>query len=258
MAAQSSGLEQALRRVEPMVTSLVRSAREVGGRMSDAAKENARALRRRWVERVYPELVRRAELLRGFAINRGREWFGRGREWFEPGREWFRRENGAERARMVPRTLATNLAAEVRRPAGVTIIGILTFGGAGMLALGSCAFFFVAVMALTGGDGLDPVSASMAGMGIAGGFSLLVLSGVAGCLAVGVLELQEWARTVSIGCMAVGIGCAVVSVFAFVGYREMPVAPVVLGHVMVIGGASWMLEYLARPGVRRVFRAATA
>jgi hypothetical protein len=66
------------------------------------------------------------------------------------------------------------------RPAGVTLIAITTFAGAAILALGSFAFFFVAVMAISGGDGGDPVPAAIAGMGVAGGFSLLVLAGVAG------------------------------------------------------------------------------
>ena len=251
MAAQSSELKQALKQVEPILASFVRTAKEVGGRMDGAMEEYAHALRRRWVEHLYPTLRARAEHLHRYAIARGREWFVRGRE-------WFRQKNEKERAHVVRRRLATNLVGAVRRPAGVTIIGILTFGGAGILALGSFVFFFVAVMALTGGDGLDPVSASIAGMAIAGGFSLLVLAGVAGCLAVGVLELQEWARTVSIGCMAVGIGCAVVSVIAFAGYGVMPLLPMVACHVAVIAAAGWMLEYLARPGVRRVFQAATA
>ena len=67
-------------------------------------------------------------------------------------------------------------------------------------------------MAISGGDGGDPVSAPIAGMGVAGGFSLLVLAGVAGCLALGVLKLREWARIVSIGCIALGIVCTILSI----------------------------------------------
>jgi len=51
----------------------------------------------------------------------------------------------------------------MKRPAGVTIIAIATFVGAAILAVGSCIFFFVAIMAISGGDGGDPVSASIAG-----------------------------------------------------------------------------------------------
>jgi hypothetical protein len=66
----------------------------------------------------------------------------------------------------------------MKRPIGVTIIAILTFFGATILALGSCAFFFVAFMAMTGVDAAEPISVAIVGMAIAGGFSLLVLSGV--------------------------------------------------------------------------------
>jgi hypothetical protein len=46
----------------------------------------------------------------------------------------------------------------MKRPIGVTIIAVLTFCGATILTLGSVAFFFVAVMGMTGGDAGEPVS----------------------------------------------------------------------------------------------------
>jgi hypothetical protein len=141
----------------------------------------------------------------------------------------------------------------MKRPAGVTIIAIATFSGAAILALGSFAFFFVAVMAISGGDGGDPVSAAIAGMGVAGGFSLLVLAGVAGCLALGVLQLCEWARILAISCIAIGIACTVVSILTFVGYPVVPLAPMILGHILVIGAAGWSIAYLARPEVKQAF-----
>ena len=58
----------------------------------------------------------------------------------------------------------------MKRPIGVTIIAALTFFGAAALALGSFAFFVVAVMGMTGGDARDPASVAIAGMGVAGGF----------------------------------------------------------------------------------------
>jgi hypothetical protein len=141
----------------------------------------------------------------------------------------------------------------MQRPAGVTIIAIATFAGAAILALGSLAFFFVAVMAVSGGDGGDPVSASIAGMGVAGGFSLLVLAGVAGCLALGVLQLCEWARILAISCIAIGILCTVVSILTFVGYPVVPIAPMIFVHALVIGAAGWSIAYLAKPDVKQAF-----
>jgi hypothetical protein len=140
-----------------------------------------------------------------------------------------------------------------KRPAGVTVIAIATFAGAAILALGSLAFFFVAVMAVSGGDGGDPVSASIAGMGVAGGFSLLVLAGVAGCLALGVLQLCEWARILAISCIGIGILCTIISILTFVGYPVVPLGPMIFVHSVVIGAAGWSIAYLAKPDVKQVF-----
>jgi hypothetical protein len=141
----------------------------------------------------------------------------------------------------------------MKRPAGVTIIAIATFAGAAILALGAVAFFFVAVMAIGGGDGGDPVSASIAGMGVAGGFSLVVLAGVAGCLALGVLQLCEWARILAISCIGIGILCTIISILTFIGYPVVPLGPMIFVHSLVIGAAGWSIAYLAKPDVKQAF-----
>jgi hypothetical protein len=141
----------------------------------------------------------------------------------------------------------------VKRPTGVTIIAVLTFFGAAVLALGSITFFFVAVLGMTGGDGGDPVSVAIAGMGVAGGFSLLILASVGGCLAIGVLELQEWARIVSIASIAAAIGCTILSLFAFRRYVVIPVVPSIVFHLLVMATSVWMLAYLLRLRVKHAF-----
>jgi hypothetical protein len=146
----------------------------------------------------------------------------------------------------------------MKRPIGVTIIAVLTFFGATILALSSVAFFFVAVMGMTGGDSGEPVSVAISGMGLAGGFSLLVLGGVAACLAMGVLELREWARVVSITSIGAGIGCTILSLFAFRGYAVIPVVPSIVCHLFVLTTAGWMLAYLLHPQVKQVFSVATS
>ena len=146
----------------------------------------------------------------------------------------------------------------MKRPAGVTIIAVLTFFGAALLALGSIAFFFVAVMVMTGGDAGDPISVAITGMGVAGGFSMLVLAGGAACLTIGVVQLSEWARIASIASIAVGIGCTIFSLFALKGYLVIPVLPSILCHLLVMATAVWMLAYLLLPRVRQVFGALTA
>ncbi|MGA8142324.1 MAG: hypothetical protein WB987_00355 [Candidatus Acidiferrales bacterium] len=257
MAAQPPGLRSTFRQtVDAGTTRLVRTAhsvwtrgandpiaRELKTRIQQFAENSPRLLRSAG-RRLYATLLRWAK----FLLSYGAAVRDRVRQ----------RIQSSQLNESESRPAAIRHLAEIERPTGVTVIAIFTFIGAGILALGSFGFFFVAIMALTGGDVGDPVSASIAGMGVAGGFSLLVLAGVAGCLAVGVLELQEWARIVSIASIAVGIGCTIVSIFAFAGNAGVPVVPVVLGHVLVIGAAAWMIEYLARPGVRQAFRTATA
>ena len=146
----------------------------------------------------------------------------------------------------------------MKRPAGVTIIAILTFCAATILAVGSIAFFVVAVMGVTGADSGDAVSVTIAGMGVAGGFSLLVLAGIAVCLALGVLELREWARLVSIASIAVGMGCTILSLTVFRGYVLVPAVPSLVCHSLVMAMAVWMLAYLLLPRVKDAFGTATA
>ena len=145
----------------------------------------------------------------------------------------------------------------VRRPIGVTVIAVLTFLGAAILALGAVGFFFVAFLGMTGGDSGDPASVAIAGLGVAGGFSLLVLSGVAGCLAIGVLELREWARIVSVASIAASIGFTILSLFAVRRYVVLPAVPSIYCHLLVVTTAVWMLAYLLLPRVKQVFGAVT-
>jgi hypothetical protein len=145
----------------------------------------------------------------------------------------------------------------MRRPIGVTIIAVLAFFGAAILALGAAGFFFVAYLGMTGGDSGDPASVAIAGMGVAGGFSLLVLAGVAGCLAIGVLELREWARIVSVASIAAGIGFTILSLFAVKRYVVLPAVPSIYCHLLVVTTAVWMLAYLLLPRVKQVFAAVT-
>ena len=82
---------------------------------------------------------------------------------------------------------------------------VLTFSGAMILALGSFAFFLVSVMVATGDERGEPVSVAIAGMAVAGGFSLLILAGVAGWMAMNAGELREWAGTVSVTAMVASV-----------------------------------------------------
>ena len=144
----------------------------------------------------------------------------------------------------------------MKRPTGVTAVAVLTFFGAAILALSSFAFFFVAVMAMTGGDGEERVSIALTGMGFAGGFSLLVLTALATSLAIGVLKLREWARIVSIASIGASIAFAVLSLFAFRRYVVIPVVPSIACHLLVMVVAGGMAEYLSRNRVKQLFSTA--
>ena len=96
---------------------------------------------------------------------------------------------------------------------------------------------------------------AIAGMAAAGGSSLLVLAGVATCLAIGVLELREWARIGSIASIAAAIGCTILSLFSFRGYVMLPAVPSVVCHLLVMTTAVWMVGYLLRTRVKKAFGA---
>ena len=97
----------------------------------------------------------------------------------------------------------------MNRPTGVTVAAVLTFFGALILALGSCAFFVVSVMVGTGEDRIEPVSVAITGMGVAGGFMLLILAGAAGWMAMNADELYERARTISISASIATMGASI-------------------------------------------------
>src|ERR1700721_2523578 len=86
----------------------------------------------------------------------------------------------------------------MNRPTGLTVAAVLTFSGAMILALTSCAFFMVGVMVVTGDEGRAPVSEAIAGMALAGAVSLLILAVAAGYMAFNVVELRDWVRTISV------------------------------------------------------------
>ena len=97
----------------------------------------------------------------------------------------------------------------MKRPAGLTVIGILMVAVAAALALGCLAFFFIAAMGITEGLSGDAVSNAIIGMAMGGGFSLLILAVVAVGLADGVFKMRRWAWKVSIAWIGAGLGFTV-------------------------------------------------
>jgi hypothetical protein len=141
----------------------------------------------------------------------------------------------------------------MKRPAGLTIIGVVMVGAAAILALGCLASFFIAAMGMTEGLSGDAASNAIIGMAVGGGFSLLILAVVAAGLADGVFKMRRWAWSVSIAWIGAGMAFTVISLVAFRRYVLLPVAPSVLFHLLVVATAGWMLAYLLKPNVKRVF-----
>jgi hypothetical protein len=113
----------------------------------------------------------------------------------------------------------------MKRPTGETVAAVLSFTGAMILALGSCGFFVVGVMAATGDERGEPVSVAIAGMAVAGGFMLLILAGAIGWAAMNVADLRDWMQTVSIRALAASVEARLRSVF-MAAPRSWPVQTV--------------------------------
>lgn len=146
----------------------------------------------------------------------------------------------------------------MKRPAGLTVIGILMVCVSALLALGCLASFFVAAMGITEGISADPVSSAIIGMAMGGGLSLLILAFVAAGLANGVFRMREWAWSGSIASIGVGLAFTVISLLAFRRSFFIPFEISLIFHLLVVATAGWMLAYLFKPRVKRVFNALSA
>jgi hypothetical protein len=90
----------------------------------------------------------------------------------------------------------------MNRPTNVAIAAAVTLAGAVFAALAAIAFFSVALLVAIGTENGDPVSIAIIGMGVAGGFALLILASLAACLAISMPEFRDWARNLSISASA--------------------------------------------------------
>jgi len=145
----------------------------------------------------------------------------------------------------------------MKRPTGVTLIAVLLAGVAAMLALSCMASLCIAIMVITGGISRDPISTSITGMAIGGGFALIILASVAAGVAIALFELRQWAWSASIAAIGLGTAFTVIGIYSFRRFFLMPIGLSLLCHLVVVAIAAWMLTYLLRPGVRRAFSAAS-
>src|ERR1700689_4225366 len=146
----------------------------------------------------------------------------------------------------------------MKRPTGVTLIAILMVGVAAILALGCFASFFIAGMGITDAVSADAVSAAITGMALGGGFSLLILAGVAAGLAMAVFNLQEWAGSASMATPGVGTALPGISLVVSRRYGFIPMGPSLVCHLLVVATAIWMQAYLSGARVKQAVIASNA
>ncbi len=146
----------------------------------------------------------------------------------------------------------------MKRPAGLTVIGILMVCVSALMALGCVGFFCVAAMGITDAVSADPVSSAIIGMAVGGGFSLLILAFVAAGLANGVFTMREWAWSGSIASIGAGLAFTVISLLVFRRSFFIPFGISLSCHLFVVATSGWMLAYLLDPRVKRVFSALSA
>lgn len=86
----------------------------------------------------------------------------------------------------------------MKRPTNIAIIAAVVISGAAVSALAATAFFTVALLVVTGSEPGNPISIAIIGMGVAGGFALLILAGLAAVLGMNMREFHDRADTESI------------------------------------------------------------
>jgi hypothetical protein len=139
----------------------------------------------------------------------------------------------------------------MERPAGVTILAVLGFIGAGMLVL--------AALGMLLGGAILANMATRPGLAMIGGVGGVVVAvvflGIAALylvVALGFLKLQNWARVLTIVLCGLGVlfnGLGVLN--ALIHFRVF----IVVWQVIVVGIDLWVMMYLLKPHVKQAFGA---
>jgi uncharacterized protein len=137
----------------------------------------------------------------------------------------------------------------VKRLFGVIVIAVLMFIGAGLLALGSLAFFALGELAVTAGAE-GPMSQLFSEMGAFGAGIFLALAVAYAVLAICMLKLVHWARVAAIVLISVGLGLAAIGILVSLPHPKMIVFA---WQVFVIAVDVSIIWYLTRPHVKQGF-----
>ena len=139
----------------------------------------------------------------------------------------------------------------MERPAGVTILGVLAFIGAGLSVLAALGMLLggamLANMAARPGMGM------IAGVGgVALGVFFLVIAALYAVIGTGMFKLQNWARILVIVLSFLGAFLNALSLLGSLIHLH-PLA--VLWSLIVIGINVWIAMYLRKPHVKQAFGA---
>jgi hypothetical protein len=142
----------------------------------------------------------------------------------------------------------------MQRPAGVTVIAVLDFIGAGFCVIGALvAFFFGSMLAsfigaAAGANGtVAPGAGVMAGIGVVLGVGFLVGAALIIFVALGLLKLKNWARVVTIVLGALGLLGNLAKFARGMGGSGMVWTIISLAYDI------WVIWYMLQPNVKAAF-----
>lgn len=141
----------------------------------------------------------------------------------------------------------------MQRPTGVTILAILAFIGAGLLAL-------VAVFSLLGGALVSSLASSRVGMFAGVGAAvlaiiLLICAAVDLVVGIGLWKLQNWARIITIIFVGLGLLGSVLSIISPFAHMHMFFFVFLIRRLVLAAIYAWILWYLFQPNVKQSFGA---
>ncbi len=142
----------------------------------------------------------------------------------------------------------------MQRPAGVSILAVLAFVGAGLLVLGALAMFLGGV--LISGSSSYPQFGALAGIGsVVLGVIVLGFAALDVIVGVGLWKLQNWARILTIVLIGVGFLGSVLSLLSPFGHAHFFFFAFLIRRLIVAAIYAWILVYLFKPHVKQAFGA---
>jgi hypothetical protein len=143
----------------------------------------------------------------------------------------------------------------MQRPAGVTVIAVLDFIGAGFCVIAALLMFmggsmlasFFGAAAANGATGAAPAAGIMASIGIIAGVIVLCFGALAVFVALGLLKLKNWARITTIVLAALGLLSSLRNLIAAFHGGGMVVTIIILAYYI------WVIWYMLQPNVKAAF-----